>query len=485
MKEIKLVTIGAGSTFTPIFAELLVKFQNELPIREWVMEDIDVNRLDIVADFTKILLDQSSLPIPIRRTSSIPDAVRDADFVVTTMRVGCAQGRVLDETIPPKHGLVGQETTAPGGLAMGLRNIPVIVDVARAIEVQADPDCWLINLANPAGMLTEAVYRYSGCKAVGLCNWPIMAWETVAKAYHVPKDKVFLRFVGLNHLNWAQIYVEGHKVENDHRTLEKIVHGFSGDPNTSEIVGNMMQMMASADSADLVDFTGWPFMAPYNRFYYNMGEELGEGGSFHKTTMAPRKNIDVNLPPRLAKLMANAHSRAEIVAVQEEFVLDLYRNKDMKGYQYVKQTRGGGMGYADAGLDVVRAIWNNLNEIQIVDFPNWGAVDGLPREAVAQQPCLINRAGVWPIAMGRIPAHMTTFIQAAKQYEMLAIEAAMTGDYRLALEALVASPLLVSFVKARDALDELMVAHKAFLPNFARAIAKLEAGERPYAPDEK
>jgi 6-phospho-beta-glucosidase len=126
------------------------------------------------------------------------------------------------------------------------------------------------------------------------------------------------------------------------------------------------------------------------------------------------------------------------------------------------------------------AIWNDLNNVQIVDYPNMGTVDDFPRNAVVQQPCLINGAGVWPISMGEIPHHMLSFMQAAKHYETLAVSGALTGSYKDALEALVASPFMNSFVKSKAVLDDLLVAHKAYLPNFSKAIADIEAGKRPY-----
>jgi 6-phospho-beta-glucosidase len=168
-----------------------------------------------------------------------------------------------------------------------------------------------------------------------------------------------------------------------------------------------------------------------------------------------------------------------MVALLEDFVIEMYGRKDIEGFRLVQSTRGGAS-YGEAGLDVVSAIWNNTGNVQIVDYPNMGTLQGIPREDVAQLPCFINRVGVWPLAMGDISRHMESFIQASKHYEILAVEAAMEGNYHKALEALVASPSVNSFEKSKNALDELLVAHKENLPNFAEAIAKLEKNERPY-----
>ncbi len=173
---IKLAQIGGGSSYTPDFAEIMIQRRDEFPISEWVLMDIDAERNAILASFVRSMLASAGMNVTVNTTTSIQEAVADADFVVTTMRVGLSQGRILDETIPPKHGLlIGQETTAPGGLAMGLRNIPVILDVASAIKQYAAPNAWLINLANPSGMLSEAVNQHCHINVAGLCNGPTVA----------------------------------------------------------------------------------------------------------------------------------------------------------------------------------------------------------------------------------------------------------------------------------------------------------------------
>jgi len=107
-------------------------------------------------------------------------------------------------------------------------------------------------------------------------------------------------------------------------------------------------------------------------------------------------------------------------------------------------------------------------------------VKGIEYEDVVETPCVVNRSGIWPIAMGEISTHMIFFIQEAKHYEKLAVKAAMEGNYSAALEALVISPLLHSFNKSRSVLDDLLVAHKQHLPNFAKTIARIESGQRAY-----
>ncbi|MEL7657325.1 MAG: 6-phospho-beta-glucosidase, partial [Bacillota bacterium] len=177
--------------------------------------------------------------------------------------------------------------------------------------------------------------------------------------------------------------------------------------------------------------------------------------------------------------LSKLHTRAEFVELIDKITIELYRKQDMNGFRLVQGTRGGA-GYGAAGLDVMRAMVNNMNQVQIVDYPNSGSIADIPRDCVVQIPCLINAAGVWPLAMGEMERHMHALVNAAKQYEILTIEAAMEGDYRKALEALFASPLENSFKNSKAVLDELLLAHEDYLPNFKTAIAKIKNSERPY-----
>jgi len=473
---LKIATIGAGSSYTPDFAEMMIALKEQIPVSDWFLMDIDQERLDIVGNFTKAIIDDAKLPVNVVLTTDLVEAVKDADFVITTMRVGVARGRVLDESIPTKHGLIGQETTAPGGLAMGLRNVPVIVNVAKMIEEHAKPEAWLINLANPGGMLTEAVNRETNCKVAGLCNWPSMMWKMLAKAYGISRDRVFMKFVGINHLNWGQPYVDGKPVGSEGR--EKLFKVLAQEMGGGAAFSKMFL------PNDISDFSGWPLSPPYNRYYYMLDDVNFIKPDYFSSAWEQQKKrllAETKISPEVLDQVdfSKITYRAEMVEVLDGITMELYREKDMNGFRLVQGTRGGG-GYGAAGFDVINAIYNNLNDVQIVDTPNKGSIEGIPHDWVVQIPCLINGVGIFPVAMGEIPHHMQAFLQAAKRYELLAVDAAMNGDYKIALEALITNPLIMSFNKAKAALDELLIAHKENLPNFAGVIELLEKGGSLY-----
>jgi 6-phospho-beta-glucosidase len=171
-------------------------------------------------------------------------------------------------------------------------------------------------------------------------------------------------------------------------------------------------------------------------------------------------------------------TRAHMVKATEDLTLKLYEDGDFSGYELVSMTRGG-RGYGEAGLSLASAIWNDKYEIHGPDVRSCGTIPGLDPNYVATTTALVNKSGIYPMAVDELPKHIMSFILAAKNYELLAIEAATTGNYHAALEALIANPLIVSFEQAQKSLNALLVAHKEFLPLFKESIEKIERGDDP------
>lgn len=470
----KIASIGAGSLYTPDFAQMLIELRDRLKVDEWFLMDIDEDRLEAVSGFTQMLLEESGVNLRVHTTLQLAEAVKDADYVIATIRVGRTRGRVLDESIPRRYGFIGQETTPPGGLAMDLRNIPAIVEIAEKTETLAKPGAWLINLSNPAGMLTEAVYRYTRCRAVGLCNWPRAFWTRISEAYGVGRDDVFLQLVGLNHLNWARAFVRGRDVSAD---VTKRFEGAMATKYGEEIVKRKFSF-----PQDLVDAVGWPLIVQYNHYYYMMDEALEDQKNATDTRSRMMvENLKGRLPQStLAKIdLTGVHTRAEFVELIDRIAIELYSQKRRDALDLISFTRGG-EGYGAAALEVILAMENNLNQVQALDYPNLGSIPNLPSDIVVEHTCLVNAAGVFPLSMPALEPHMHALVNSAKQYEILACEAAMQGDYRKALQALIANPLINDVPRGRKALDELLVSHKEYLPRFGTAIAAIEKGIRPY-----
>jgi 6-phospho-beta-glucosidase len=417
MQPLNIAAIGGGSTYTPELVEGFIRSFSELPIRRISLMDISEERLQIVGDLVQRML--GSLPVTLVRTTDRREAIEGADFVISQMRIGGLAARALDEQIPLRYGILGQETTGPGGFAKALRTIPVMLDVARDIGRYA-PNAWLINFTNPAGLIVEAIMRHSQPRVIGLCNVPINMQMKVAKALSVAPERVELRYVGLNHLSWAKVLVDGQDVTQDAMKME-----WGGRSGTLD--------------ADYLRALG---MLPnyYLRYFAHPDRVLDE------------------------QLRAE-ESRAEYLQGVEAELLDLYRDPNLREKPKLLETRGGAY-YSTVAVQLIRAIAQDRREVHIVNTRNGSCLPDLPPEAVVEVPSVIGKSGAHPLASGVLPPAIRALAVTVKAYEELTIEAAITGNEETAKMALLTHPLVPSWDVATALWNDIKAAHRAYLPQF-------------------
>ena len=472
MNENKMIlaNIGSGSSYLPDIAEMLIERKDILKVSEWRLMDIDEYRLNCTGNYVIKMFKDAGIDTKITLTQDLEDAVRDADYVMTTIRPGMSDGRSMDERIPFKHGLIGQETTAPGGMIMGFKTIPAMLEIAHAMERVAKQNAYLINLANPSGMIGEALEKHSNVKYACLCNGPTVIRNAMKEIYGAENpDDVFVQVTGLNHLIWCKVFFKGADVTDD--AFKKLL-------DWSEV--NIPALRREFVEPALQKFIGYIPMGPYLEFYYDFDTNFNDlqnySGNHWKSMLEHvRKHVgdvlDDLVIPENAK-------RGEIVKIVEKRTFELYEKLDPRAYPLAANTRGG-KGYGEAGIQLINALWNNTNEVFSPDVASMGSMQGFDAENVVTTTSLVNATGIHPICFPKLPGHMMSKIYAAKEYEKLAVEAAVTGSYHAALEALVANPLVNSYYKAEAALNELLISEKEWLPQFANAISALENGEVP------
>lgn len=465
-----LANIGSGSTYLPDIAEMLIERRETMQVEEWRLMDIDEYRLSCTGNYVKKMFEEAGMETKILMTTDLNEAVKDCDYVISTIRPGKSDMRNLDETIPFKHHLIGQETTAPGGMVMGFKTIPAMLEIADAISKFAKKDCYLINLANPSGMIAEALNRHSKIKYAGLCNGPTVIRNAMKEIYgkENPND-VFVEVIGLNHLIWCKVFYKGKDITND---------AFRQLLIWSE--ENIPALRREFVEPELQEFIEYIPMGPYLGFYYDFPsnfEDLQKYSGNHWEGML--KHVQKHVGDVIDDLtMPENATRAECVKIIEERTFELYEKLDPRAYQLALNTRGG-KGYGEAGIALINALWNNTNEVFSPDVASMGCIQEFDPHCVCTTTSLVNASGIHPICFPKLPGHMMSKIYAAKEYEKLAVEAAVTGSYHAALEALVANPLINSYYNAKAALDELLVAEKEYLPQFKDAIEALEKGEKP------
>ncbi|WP_339157608.1 6-phospho-beta-glucosidase [Paenibacillus sp. FSL W8-0186] len=430
-RGLKIAVIGGGSSYTPELVEGLINGYGEMPIAEIWLVDIEAGKrkLDIVGNLAKRMVHKAGLPIQVHLTLNRREAIKDADFVSTQMRVGMLEARKLDEHIPIQHGVIGQETTGPGGMFKALRTIPVILDICRDIEELA-PHAWMLNFTNPAGMITEAVQKYSRVRTIGLCNSPINFKKSLATAYHVPEEKVLPEFVGINHLHWVtSALVNGREV------LPELLAGEGGEYTASNVPTfgwdpEFLQSLAAVPTYYLKYF----YMQ--NEMFAEMKESLRQNGT-----------------------------RADIVSRVEKELFELYEDETLEEKPKQLEQRGGAY-YSEAAVRLMQSLYLGRNDIQTLNVANGGIYDFLPEDASIEVNCVVTSGGPVPLVPGHVPPHIKGLLHAVKTYESLTIEAAVTGNRALVLQALVHHPLVPSVSTAKILLDEMLEAHRHYLPNF-------------------
>lgn len=203
-KNLKITIIGAGSSYTPELIEGLIKRNHELPIGELWLVDIEdgKEKVSIIGDLTRRMLAKNNLShIDVHVTLDRKPALKDADFVCSQFRAGCLEGRIRDERISLKYGMIGQETNGLGGFANACRTIPIALEICKEME-ELCPDAWLLNFTNPSGMVTEAILKHTKVKAVGLCNVPVIMQKGIAQMLGADEQDFVLQVAGLNHFIW-------------------------------------------------------------------------------------------------------------------------------------------------------------------------------------------------------------------------------------------------------------------------------------------
>ncbi|MHC3785678.1 6-phospho-beta-glucosidase [Enterococcus gallinarum] len=441
-KGIKIATIGGGSSYTPELMEGFIKRYEELPIREIWLVDIEAGKekLAIVGAMAQRMWDASPYDVKIHMTLDREEALKDADFVTTQFRVGLLNARIKDERIPAYYGMIGQETNGPGGMFKAFRTVPIILEIVEDMK-RLCPNAWLINFANPSGMVTEAVVRYGKWdRVIGLCNVPVMATMIEPALIGKEPDELIYKFAGLNHFHW-------HKVTDSH-----------GNDVTMDIIDKMYQ----EDNGLPKNIFDVPFyreqleqmrMIPcgYHRYYYRQEEMLKHALEEYQTV----------------------GTRAQQVKQTEAELFELYKDPELDHKPEQLQQRGGAY-YSDAACETISSIYANKNTQIVVSTKNEGAVPDLPADCVVEVTAYVGGQGARNVAFGELPTAEKGWLQVMKAMELLTIEAAVTGDYNTALQAFTINPLVPSGETAKRVMDELFIAHKAYLPNFKSTIERLE-----------
>ncbi len=419
----KVCVIGGGSTYTPELLEGLIARWHELGLSTITLMDINEERLHVVGGLAGRMLRAARADVKLGLTTQRREALEGADYVITQIRVGGMACRIQDEKIPLQFGVVGQETTGPGGFASALRTIPVMLEIAREMAEVA-PGAWLINFTNPSGIVTEALLRHTSVPVIGLCNIPYGFQHRIAQSLGVSPERIRLDYVGLNHLSW----VRGVRLD-----------GVDVFDQVMEIAISMARAGELPFSPELLETLG---MIPcdYLRYYY-----------YHDQVVAEQRR--------------SGRTRGEIVQEIEAALLRMYADPALDRKPELLEKRGGAH-YSTVAVAVISAIHRDAGEVHIVNTRNGGALPDLPADCAVELPSVIGRDGAKALPVAPMPPSIRGLVQAVKAYEELTVKAAVEGDERAALQALMVHPLVPSFTVARELWAAIKEANKDYLPQF-------------------
>ncbi|MEH0574168.1 6-phospho-beta-glucosidase [Streptomyces sp. B21-108] len=427
----KLTILGGGGFRVPLVYGALLTDRAEGRVAEVVLHDLDDSRLYAVAK----VLEEQAAGVPdapkVTATTDLDEALRGADFVFSAIRVGGLEGRAHDERVALAEGVLGQETVGAGGIAYGLRTVPVAVDIARRVARLA-PDAWVINFTNPAGLVTEAMSRHLGDRVIGICDSPVGLGRRIARVLGADPKEAWIDYVGLNHLGW----VRGLRVAGRDE-LPRLL----ADP---DLLGSFEE--GKLFGVDWLQSLG-AIPNEYLHYYYFNREAVRAYQQAEKTRGAfladqQARFYEEMKRPDAAALTIWDRTRAE----REATYMAENRETAGAGERDADDLSGG---YEKVALALMRAIARDERTTLILNVRNQGTLSVLDTDAVIEVPCLVDANGAHPVAVAPLPEHATGLVCAVKGVEREVLAAAESGSRTTAVKAFALHPLVDSVNVAR------------------------------------
>jgi 6-phospho-beta-glucosidase len=453
----KLTLIGGGGVRSPLFVITLLRWQKRIGVDELCLLDVDERKLRLLGPLCRELVHRAGDPFRLSTTLDARAALSGADHVVTTIRPGFEQGRATDERIALRHGVLGQETTGPGGFSMALRSIPAILGYAQILQ-ELSPHAWMFNFTNPAGLVTQAVRDAGYEHIVGICDGANGGQGGIAAWAGVPAARIRAEVFGLNHLSWCRrAWLDGEdlmpRAIADDRFVREMQATF--EPELVRQAGMHLNeylyyyhYAEQAVAAILAEpKTRGEEIVELNR---RLLEQLEEVGVERNPERALRTFFGYE-KRRGATYMHYAYDGMSIEEADQEQVFDADIPPEA------------GEGYAGVALSIIEALTSGGPLYTALNVPNRGAIHGMADGDVVEVSCRVDREGIHVLPIGEVPAPQLGLMQAIKLYERLTVQAIRERSRRLAVQALMAHPLVLSYSRARPLVDEYLAANKEYI----------------------
>jgi alpha-galactosidase/6-phospho-beta-glucosidase family protein len=440
----KIAVVGGGSYQwgTKIIQD--VALSEDLRGSILTLHDIDPEALDDLYHWGGKMVDLAGADLALEKTGDLADALSGADFVVLCISTGGLDAMTHDLEIPARYGVVQTvgDTVGPGGLFRALRNIPVVVDIARVMEDRC-PNAVMLNLTNPMTTLTRAISKTTSVQCIGLCHELFSTLAVLSKMFDVPEEALDVRVAGVNHFIWVtRVAVRGKDVTRE--TFRRIADG-----EAREIV-----LESAGDNPDPFVNT-WGFRTELCRIY----GYLPAAGDRHLCEFLPGYLADERERERLDLRVTTIDVRRERLAVSREQVRRMIEGKDPID---LKRSR-------EEISDIISAMVTGKNSVNIVNLPNEGQIRDLPVGAVVETYGAISGLGASGVAFGEFPAPIVALVRPHVFNQEMIVEAGLTGDMDLAFQAFLNDPLVSHHPDSQNMFEEMFEAHSQYLPQFGES----------------
>ena len=437
MKKFSIVVAGGGSTFTPGIVLMLLDNLDKFPIRQIKFYDNDAERQEIIAKACDVIIKEKAPDINFIYTTDPETAFTDVDFVMAHIRVGKYAMREKDEKIPLKHGVLGQETCGPGGIAYGMRSIGGVIELVDYME-KYSPNAWMLNYSNPAAIVAEATRRLRpNSKILNICDMPIGIELRMAEMLGLESRKdMVIRYFGLNHFGWWTDIRDKEGNDLMPALKEKVAKvGYNVPIEGENTEASWNDTFTKAKDVFAVDPATLP--NTYLKYY-----------------LFPDYVVEHSNPN---------HTRAnEVMEGREKFVFGECKAIAEKGT--AKDSKLHVDDHASYIVDLARAIAYNTKERMLLIVENDGALSNFDPTAMVEVPCLVGSNGPEKIVQGKIPQFQKGLMEQQVSVEKLTVEAWIEGSYQKLWQAITLSRTVPSASVAKAILDDLIEANKDFWP---------------------
>lgn len=458
----KLTLIGGGGVRSPLFVGSTLRRAERIGLREICLMDVDESKLGLIGGLCQQLVQRAGEPVRLTQTADPRKALEGARYVVTSIRVGAEPGRVLDERIALENGVLGQETTGPGGFAMALRSIPAVVEYARILE-EVSPGAWIFNFTNPAGLVTQALRDLGFQRTIGICDSANGAQHAIARWLGVDPQRLRPEVFGLNHLSW---------------TRRVLLDGEDVLPQALRDREFLATTRMNIFDPELIEHIGM-WLNEYLYYYYYAEHALDSIRGEERTRGEEVLKLNHRLLEQLHELLQKDEPQ-KALALYESYEARRsstymhYARPDAPTPEAAGEISAANLpseareierqeGYAGVALDIIEALETGKPVYTALNVPNEGKIRCMRPDDVVEISCVIEQGEVRPLPVGDIPEHQELLMRVVKQYERLTVEAVLRRSRETAVWALMAHPLVLSYSRARRLVDQYLAAHARYI----------------------